>query len=280
MYGKNFVYLHGKHSMFMQAVIFIILVLIGLLWGFLAWENSAKQKGKRGELRVISTLSQLPEEYIILNDLVFRTEKGTTQLDHVVVSKYAVFVIETKNYRGEIYGDDNRREWTQIIVTEVTFSRKWWKTYKYVTKNQFYNPVKQALGHTLKIKELLHAEFPHLKIVPIVVFVGDALLKDVTSRNHVIYKEDLLSVIKMYETIYLKDEDVQVVLNILTANNVRGTVNNRQHIKNLQAAEKEVKSTIKSGICPKCGGVLIKRNGKYGTFYGCSNYPKCKFTIE
>ena len=264
----------------MHAIIIIILVLAGLLGGFLAWENSAKQKGRRGELRVISTLSQLPEEYIILNDLVFRTERGTTQIDHVVVSKYAVFVIETKNYRGEIYGDDNRREWTQIIVTEVTFSRKWWKTYKYVTKNQFYNPVKQALGHTLKIKELLHAEFPFLKIVPVVVFVGDALLKNVTSRKHVIYEEDLLSVIKMYETIYLKDEDVQIVLNILKANNVREIVNNRQHIKNLQAAEKEVESAIKSGICPKCGGQLIKRNGKYGTFFGCSNYPKCKFTIK
>ncbi|NLH92558.1 MAG: hypothetical protein GX481_08950 [Atopobium sp.] len=33
-------------------------------------------------------------------------------------------------------------------------------------------------------------------------------------------------------------------------------------------------------ICPKCGGKLILRNGKFGTFYGCENYPKCKFTIS
>lgn len=57
--------------------------------------------------------------------LCFKTDKGSTQIDHIVVSKYGVFAIETKNYRGEIYGDDNREKWTQIIVTEVTYRRKW-----------------------------------------------------------------------------------------------------------------------------------------------------------
>lgn len=32
------------------------------------------------------------------------------------------------------------------------------------------------------------------------------------------------------------------------------------------------------GVCPKCGGKLIMRDGKYGTFIGCSNYPKCRYT--
>ena len=34
---------------------------------------------------------------------------------------------------------------------------------------------------------------------------------------------------------------------------------------------------IDNNICPRCGGTLIERNGKYGAFMGCSNYPKCKF---
>ena len=104
-------------------------------------------------MRVSAILSQLSDEYTILNDLVFRTEKGTTQIDHVVVSKYGIFAIETKNYRGEIYGDDNRKEWTQLIVTKVTYAKKWWKTYTYVTKSHFYNPVKQSVGHVFRIKE-------------------------------------------------------------------------------------------------------------------------------
>jgi hypothetical protein len=263
----------------MQFAVYLIIILVIILFVFFAWYNSANQKGKRGEMRVSSILSQLPEEYTILNDLVFHTEKGTTQIDHVLVSKYGIFAIETKNYRGEIYGDDDRKKWTQIIVTDVTYTKKWWKTYTYVTKNQFYNPAKQSLGHAFKIKEMLSA-FPHLKVVPIVVFVGEAVLNNVKSRQHVVYEEDLLSVINLYKTTYLTDDDVKTVLDILEGNNVRDTVSDRQHIKNLQAAAKERNDTIKSGICPKCGGNLVVRNGKYGTFYGCTNYPKCKYTVQ
>lgn len=263
----------------MQLTTPLIIILVVALFIYLAWYNSAKQKGKRGEMRVSAILSQLSDEYTILNDLVFRTEKGTTQIDHLVVSKYGIFTIETKNYRGEIYGDDNRKEWTQLIVTEVTYAKKWWKTYTYVTKNRFYNPVKQSVGHAFRIKELLSV-FPHVKIVPIVVFTGDAILSYVESKNHVVYEENLLDVIDGYKTTYLTDNDVQAVLAILTSNNIRETVSDRQHVKNLRTAAREVNATINSGICPKCGGHLIGRNGKYGTFYGCSNYPKCRFTTQ
>ena len=263
----------------MLLIILLIIILVVSLFIYLARYNSAKQKGKRGEMRVSAILSKLSDEYTILNDLVFRTEKGTTQIDHIVVSKYGIFTIETKNYRGEIYGDDNRKEWTQLIVTKVTYAKKWWKTYTYVTKNRFYNPVKQSVGHALRIKELLSV-FPHVKIVPIVVFTGDAILRYVESNNHVVYEENLLDVIDGYKTTYLTDNDVQAVLAILTSNNIRETVSDRQHVKNLRTAAREVNATINSGICPKCGGHLIKRNGKYGTFYGCSNYPKCRFTTQ
>ncbi len=263
----------------MQFITPLIFILIIALVIYLAWYNSARQKGKRGEMRVCSILSRLSDEYTILNDLVFRTEKGTTQIDHVVVSKYGVFAIETKNYRGEIYGDDNRQEWTQLIMTKVTFAKKWWKTYTYVTKNHFYNPVKQSLGHALRIKELL-SEFPQVKIVPIVVFVGNANLSNVDSQHHVVYEKKLLDVIVGYRTIYLTDDDVQKVIDILEKNNIREFVNDRQHVRNIHAAARKVNATINSGICPKCGGRLIKRRSKYGTFYGCSNYPKCKFTTQ
>lgn len=257
----------------------LIVICVISLFIYLVRYNSAKQKGKRGEMRVSSILAKLPNEYTVLNDLVVMTDKGTTQIDHVVVSKYGLFAIETKNYRGDIYGDDNRKEWTQLIVTKVTYAKKWWKTYTYVKKKHFYNPVKQSVGHALRIKEML-STYSHVKIVPIVVFAGDAVLSNIVSDHHVIYAGSLLKVIQDYQTIYLKDDDVQAILSIIKGNNVRETVSNRQHIKNLRKTAKEVKAIIKQGICPKCGGQLVKRRGKYGSFYGCSNYPKCKFTTQ
>ena len=261
----------------MQFITLLILTLFISLTIYLAWYNSARQKGKRGELRVFSILSQLSDEYTILNDLVLRTDKGTTQIDHVVVSKYGVFTIETKNYRGEIYGDDKRQKWTQLIVTKVTYAKKRWKTYTYVTKNNFYNPVKQSLGHAFRIKELLYA-FPHVKIVPIVAFAGDAILSNIDTRHHVVYKENLPEIIDRYKTICLTDNDVQAIIDILEKNNIREFLSDRQHVKNIRAAARKANKTINAGICPKCGGQLVKRRGKYGSFYGCSNYPKCKFT--
>lgn len=261
---------------FLAILIFVaIICLVAFGW----WYNSPKQKGKRGEQRVHDILSNLPEDYHVLDDIVLKTDKGTTQIDHVVVSKYGIFAIETKNYRGDIYGDDNRKEWTQLIVTKVTYAKKRWKTYTYVTKNHFYNPVKQSVGHAFRIKELLSA-YPHVKIVPIVVFVGDAILSKVESNHHVIYENSLLKVIDGYKTTYLTDNDVQTVLSILNESNVRDTVTNRQHVKNIRTAARELNTTIKLGVCPKCGGRLVERRGKYGSFYGCSNYPQCKFTVK
>ena len=252
---------------------FICLVFFG--W----WYNTPRQKGKRGEQRVYDVLSNLSEEYHILDDVILKTKNGTTQIDHIIVSKYGIFTIETKNYRGDIYGEDYRKEWTQLIVTNVTYPKKWWKTYTYVRKNRFYNPVKQSIGHALRIRELLSA-FPYIKIVPIVVFAGDAFLKNVKSNHHVIYKENLLEVISRYKAIYIKDDDVQTILDIIKVNNVRETVSNKQHVKNLKNAAKVVNTAITFNICPKCGGHLVERRGQYGTFYGCSNYPQCKFTVR
>lgn len=53
----------------------------------------------------------------------------------------------------------------------------------------------------------------------------------------------------------------------------------KEHIQEVKTTIKETKKKIKAGTCPKCGGELVLRKGKYGKFYGCSNYPKCRFTV-
>ena len=258
--------------------IFLIFAIISLtIFGW--WYNSPKQKGKRGEMRIHDILMQLPDEYHVMDDVMLKTTNGTTQIDHIVVSKYGIFAIETKNYRGEIYGNDNSQEWKQIIITKVTYPKKPWKTYTYVTKNQFYNPVKQAVGHMYRIKDNLK-EWPYLKVIPIVVFTGNADISKVSSQNHVIYDNSLLSTIQAYQTSYITDADVNDVVARLSSKNIRQIVDNKTHVHNVKEAKYKTNSIIASGICPQCGGTLVRRNGKYGSFYGCSNYPKCKFTTH
>lgn len=91
-------------------------ILAGLLLGFLKYVVKPIVKGIVGEQIISALLSGLPkEQYILLNDVMLQTDKGTTQVDHVLVSVYGIFVIETKNYNGWIYGGEYAEQWTQNI---------------------------------------------------------------------------------------------------------------------------------------------------------------------
>lgn len=256
-------------------------MLLSLLSLFIhhVFRNKAKVKGKEGEKLVANKLRQLPEEYKVLNDIVFATERGTTQIDHVVVSKYGIFVIETKNYRGEIYGNDVNKEWKQIIKTDVRFNRKWYKVYTYITKNQFYSPVKQSLGHVVAVNNILNQN-EGVPIVSIVVFSNDAILDNVNSSYNVINLRNLLSTIYDYKLAYISISDVERITETLQQNNVRKLVNNKTHVDNIKKSKQLSYNKIREGVCPLCGGALKLRKGKYGNFYGCSEYPKCKYTYN
>ena len=52
-----------------------------------------------------------------------------------------------------------------------------------------------------------------------------------------------------------------------------------QHVEGIHKKKAEVANQIGSNSCPKCGVELITRKGTYGDFKGCTNYPKCRFTI-
>ena len=83
-------------------------------------------KGKYSERLVHKKMLQLSDEYTIFNNLLFESNGRSTQIDHIVVSPYGVFVIETKGYKGWILGGENSEYWTQVIRTEIqshTFPR-------------------------------------------------------------------------------------------------------------------------------------------------------------
>lgn len=274
----NYITNNGKHYGLIMSSIYLLfglIVVLGLAI-LVVWLNSPYAKGKAGEKCVHNILMKLPDDYCVMDDIVLNTVRGTTQIDHIVISQYGVFVIETKNYSGDIYGNDESKQWVQKIVTEVTYRKKWWKTYTYVTTNKFYNPVKQCWSHLYEVKNSLK-EWPYLKIVPIVVFVGSADLSKVQSKIHVVYDNDLLATIQSYKTTYLSKTDIQKVIERLTLLNAREYVDERTHVRNIRKAQIEMNKKVSSGICPVCGGNLVFRSGKYGSFYGCSNYPNCTF---
>ena len=80
-------------------LIFIVLIIVSIILAAVgSYLKSPKYKGRKGEERAHRILTNLPDGYTILDDVILTTNKGTTQIDHIVVSKYGAFVIEVKNY--------------------------------------------------------------------------------------------------------------------------------------------------------------------------------------
>jgi len=242
----------------------ILIIFLIILFFLLLKLNIYKTKGSIGELRVAKQLMKLPEdEYFILNDLLIETSKGSSQIDHVVVSIYGIFVIETKNYNGWIHGNENSEYWTQSI-------------YRYKTK--FRNPIKQNWAHVYALREVL-SDFENLFYYPIIVFAGSGELLNVTSNIPVLYDYDLIDVILCKRNVpSISVEKAREITDRLNNINILDKKYRKNHVYQVHKNISDREDKIESLICPKCNGRLVIRDGKYGEFYGCSNYPNCKFT--
>ena len=101
----------------MSFIILTTLFFVALIaFGVWSRRTYASRRGDWTESRVAKELAKLPkDEYIVLNDLMLPTSYGTTQIDHVVLSRYGVYVIETKNYTGSLVGNEKSEHWEQNI---------------------------------------------------------------------------------------------------------------------------------------------------------------------
>ena len=218
-------------------------------------------KGTFGEVRQEIRLHRLDrEKYKVINNILIPSKNKTSQIDHLVISNYGIFVIENKNFSGSIYGSERDKSWTQVMAK---------------SKNVFYNPILQNYGHIKALEEIIGY---NKGIYSIVVFSNKAILKkiDVSSNNvKVINEGDLLSTIYSYRMNILTDEEVKEYLNKVLASmgSIRQDIN--AHVKNI----KEILDK-NSKTCPRCKSELVQRKGQYGNFLGCSSYPKCKYTYK
>lgn len=239
-------------------IIVILIVLIALLVRLLP------SKGALGEMRVAHILKKLPEEsYTVINDLLIQNNGHTSQIDHIVISAYGIFVIETKTYKGWIYGGEKSEYWTQNI---------------YGNKYQLRNPIHQNYGHIKALKNILH-EYPDIPYISIIAFSRQAKL-DVSSDTPVLYWNQILPFISQFQNQVLTERQTHIITGLLLTSNKDSEENRKKHVQTVRRNIQMREEAIDSGKCPRCGGYLVRRQGKYGTFYGCSNYPKCKFTLK
>ncbi len=245
----------------MNSVLFIIVAILFFAGIFYLQWNRANIRGWFGEKNISSRLHTLPDDYVLFNDVYINTGNRSIQIDHIVVSIYGIFVIETKNYTGWIYGTDNSEYWTKNV---------------FGNKYQFHNPIKQNYSHVSALNNLLN--IPKDKFIPIVVFLSGAKLKCDT-QGTVIYSSQLRRFIINHQMPVFSQKEVTYITDILASANNLDKSRKNAHIHYVRQRIAEKNALIRSGVCPRCRGKLVERKGKYGRFFGCSNYPQCKFTI-
>lgn len=239
-------------------LIFIALVILFVLLKL----YYPKIRGFMGEFLVKQKLNKLPKDkYIVLNDIMIGDENGTHQIDHIVLSNFGIFVIETKNYKGLIKGRENDNKWCQYLG----------KTRKY-----FVNPIHQNFGHIRSLSKLL--EIDENYFISIICFSNRANV-DVICNNVVTQLVYLKQIILKYNDV-IYDYDINKLANIIMQNNIIDKKIRKEHIMNIRIKVNNDKELVNNMICPKCGSALIERNGKYGKFIGCTNFPKCRYIIK
>ncbi len=221
-------------------------------------------RGKLSEKLVENKLSNLPGEYVMFNNVLFEGNGKSSQIDHIVVSPYGVFVIETKGYYGWILGSENGEYWTQNI---------------YGKKYKFYNPIFQNSGHIRFLSYLLKDLYVP-RFISIIVFDNRTDIK-VNIRDNIVINRCHLenAILSFNEKIITSEQQARIVNRI--KENAKDPANKQfktNHKAYARKREYESKYNAILGLCPRCGGQLIRRQGKYGAFHGCSNYPKCRYT--
>ena len=122
-------------------------------------------------------------------------------------------------------------------------------------------------------------DYEPLPILPIVAFSGKADIKVKVEEACVVYWSQIRKVINQFEEKRLTWAQVNEICDAVQAAQLDpGKEADKQHLKDIRSAKEQKYDAIASGRCPRCSGTLVLRSGKYGQFYGCSNYPNCKYT--
>ncbi len=244
-------------------------------------------KGRLGEFYIYKYLKSLAGYKRYLFNLYIPKNNGeTTELDVVLLHESGIYVFESKNYSGWIFGTESQQYWTQTLPVGRGGSQK----------NQFYNPILQNKGHLKWIQIFLDDQT--LPFYSYIVFSDRCTLKNITltsAKHYVINRYNLLSAVQQNIAktgIQLSPEKIDNLFEKLYPFTQIEEAEKMAHITNIQQntqrsfsqpiSNTKVTSNIERIICPRCGEKLVVRIARKGEhqgkkFLGCSNYPKCRY---
>lgn len=199
-------------------IFFVVLPLLVVLGLYGAKRKSPKARGKRGEASVAYMLENLQKQYggFIINDVFVPAGKGATQIDHIYFSNKGIFVIETKNISGYIFGNEQDEQWTQVLGRGNI-------------KHSLYNPIKQNMSHVYAISKLL---WPGIPVISVVIFAQGNIEHINSDRVYTLYSARRM--ISRFSP-NLTDKRVKEAYDRIVAYKNNPIITEEEHVKNVQS---------------------------------------------
>lgn len=205
-----------------SSLIWIITLGASFYFGRQGFLSSEEQQHNMGERIVQGAIgATLPrEKYHLLNNVTLPIDDGrTTQIDHILISRFGVFVIETKHYSGVVTGSKTALKWTQTTKFD---------------KREFQNPLRQNYHHVKELEALL-PEINKKAIISVIAFTGSANLEGNMPEN-VVHPPSLISFIGNHEKEILSSHDVELVVGrIETTRKEESEKTDEEHLEGLRA---------------------------------------------
>ena len=249
-------------------------------------------KGRLGEYMTYRYLKNYEKSgaKFLFNIYIPKGENETTEIDVLMIHPQGLFVFESKNYSGWIFGSEYQKNWYQTLPQGRGRS----------SKETFYNPIMQNRTHIRHLKALVGEDIPAHSII---TFSERCTLKrvevkspDIQVINRYDVQETVAEICTQNQDTTLSGQQIQALYDQLYPYSQVDAAAKARHIENIEKAlqpepEKPVEhpeehrpepEKVLRINCPRCGGTMILRTAKKGAnagnqFYGCSNYPKCRY---
>jgi len=148
--------------MLLGAVPFLIVSIIQFNTKKYDDKGDIRRSGIQGELQTLQLLEGLPDDYHIISNALISCAQKTSEMDAIVIGPTGIFVIETKNNKGVIYGHPNKRSWVQIKYDRGGNQYR----------KDLYNPIKQVKTHVYVLANLLRSCGCNVYVKAMVLFVN------------------------------------------------------------------------------------------------------------
>lgn len=230
-------------------------------------------KGDFGE-QLAKYYSKAMTNGLVLHDvLIDGAEDMTSQIDLLLIGRTGIYVVEVKSYTDAyIYGDGKKSRWSYYLGGK---------------KYDIYSPLMQNKKHIAYLKEFLK-EFGDIPCFSVLLIIcKDFKVSNINEDPACITTMVCSSLPMMSRGIQIIAKDKPEVLSDVQKQEIYDYISTKQysgkkarveHKEKVKEINKKREESIQHNICPYCKAELVLRKGKYGEFYGCANYPKCKFT--